>query len=400
MLNALYYPYADVTASNQLLLSSLYFDNIYVLEPNFFRAPHLGTSMNVPSSASMWPLVESEVVKPIGPDLLGLNTDFFGGPAVLDEDNVGLIKASIESDIKNQQLQEFTNERGIVAWEIPTGQQLFWNGLGILLELSNENVIHSIEIHADRADFYAEALGRSSFSLIPVKERVESRLRVPHSELEVRVPFLVAESLMITVSLLACKELGLVPITDSEIHHEFMMKKISNPLIRNTLRDGMQSLELGLSESALALKSMEIQLPNLAGLSAEKVLKLRERCKGSLKEFRVHMQKLRHSLEETIWSEEFEAELQKIIDTEIIPGTLELNASLTANAKDLGLKVMEDLAKLSPVPLLATLATGYPLELLLAASAGVVILKDYLEFLKKRGELKKNGLFFLVKLAG
>lgn len=38
-LNALSYPYADVTHSETLLLSALWFDNIYVLEPNFFRPP-------------------------------------------------------------------------------------------------------------------------------------------------------------------------------------------------------------------------------------------------------------------------------------------------------------------------------------------------------------------------
>ena len=38
-LNALYYPYADVMHSNDLLLSAIYFDNIYILEPNFFQTP-------------------------------------------------------------------------------------------------------------------------------------------------------------------------------------------------------------------------------------------------------------------------------------------------------------------------------------------------------------------------
>jgi hypothetical protein len=396
MLNAFYYPYADITHSEQLLLSSLYFDNIYVLEPNFFQPPHLKQLPNIPSSESMRLLVKEGIIKPVGPDILGINMHFGRGPSVLDEDNIELIKASICSDMANPQLQALAKEYGTVAWQIPNGQLLFWNGLGILLELSNEKNDYSMEILTERKEYYADLLRGANFPNIPVNQCVESRLRTSHSELDVRVPFLIAESLMITVSLLACVELGMVPITDSRIHHDFLCKKVSNPLIRDTLRNGMRSIELGISESSLALKTMEIQLPTIRQLTPEKVIELRQHCSDPLVRFRMHMRKLRHSLEESIWSNKFEEEIGKTIETEIIPCVQELKDAVASHAKEFGLKVVEDFTKLSPVPLLATIATAYPLEFLLAASAGIVVLKDYLQYLFKKGELKKNGLFFLI----
>jgi hypothetical protein len=398
LLNALYYPFADVIRSEDLLVNCLYFDTIYVLEPNFFQAPRSRAFTGVPSSQSMRSLTREKVVRPIGPDLLGLNTDFGSGPAIIDEENVALIKDSIRSDMADPQLQKLARDSGISAWEIPTGQQLFWNGLGILLELSNEQDDHSIEVHAGRHDFYSDLLSRANFNRVPVKERVETRVRTPHSELEVRVPFMLAESLMVTVCLLACAEFGLVPITDKRIHHEFLTRKISNPVIRTTLKDGMQSLDLALVESTLARKAIEFHLPRVSDLSAEKVLGLRDRCRDSLESFRIHMRKLRHSVEDNVWSSGFDGDVNRILDTEIAPSVAALKADLTTRAKEFGVKVWEDSVKFAPIPLLTTLTVGYPLELVLPASAGIVVLKDFIQYLVKRGELKKNGLFFLSQL--
>src|SRR4029077_3731627 len=115
-------------------------------------------------------------------------------------------------------------------------------------------------------------------------------------------------------------------------------------------------------------------------------------CEDSLERFRLYMGRLKYSLENEIWSPDFEHDVKKIIDTEILPAIQEIKDSLRGKAMEFGIKVIEDSAKLSPIPLLATLAVGLPIGWVLAASAGVVILKDFLEYQMKRQGLKKNGL--------
>lgn len=400
MLDALYYPYADVQRSDRLLLASLYFDNIYVLEPNFFGT-HQDATEAVPTDDAMRPLVRAGIVKPVGPALLGLNTNFFSeARAVLDASSAEVVRQSIAMDVRNPELQAIAQSSGMVAWQIPTGQQLFWNGLGILLELSNDDAEIPVEIYTERPQYYADLLAREQYANVVVSPRVTSRLRGRHHEVEVRVPFLVAESLMTTIALLACTELGLVPLTDDRLHHAFMSAKVRAGPIAGALREASDQLDLAVAESALAMRSVEIQLPRLEALTAERVVAIRSRCGKSLQRFRASMRKLRHAIEASAWSTGLEAAIEKIMDTEISPAVATLRTDLLSQRGALGVKVLEDVTKIAPLPLFANVITGCPVEFVLAASAGAVVLKDALSYRLRREQLKKNGLYFLIDFAG
>lgn len=399
MLDALYYPYADIAHSDKLLIYALYFDHIFVLEPNFFQYPTPGNSEIIPSSASMRPLISAGVIKPLGPELLGFNKYYQQGPPLLNDDNIGIINSSIITDLNDDCLTELMRDSGMSAWEIPNGQQLFWNGIGVLLELYNERKISDLTIHTDRDTYYQNLLKWHNYGDVPVKQYIESRVRTNYSELEVKVPALTAESLMITITLLACSEFGLVPITDGKLHHEYLSRKVQNNQTMKNVREVMRTLEPMVNETSLVMKTLNISLPNIGNITAEKVIEIRSACRVSLDHFRVYMQKLRHTIQYSPWSPDVEMELTKIIDTEITPAIFELKNKLQSNKKELGLQIAGDFAKISPLPLLATIATGCPIGIVLAASAGIVALKDYAEYLHKRGELQKNGLFYLLDLA-
>lgn len=398
-LNALYYPYADVTHSEQLLLSSLYFDNIYVLEPNFFQPPIARTEMQIPSSESMHALVKSGVVKPIGPHFLGINKSPFENHSILDQENIPLILESIRADLEDEELRALTERYGYTAWSIPSGQQLFWNGLGLLLETSKKQLAPRIEVFTDRVRYYRNFLDSLGYSNLQVHERTMSRMRIDSGDLEVQVPFLEAESLMVTVALLACSELNLYPLTDERIHHEFLCVKLSNPKTKSVVKDFIHTLHSSIKETELAIKGIQLYLPRLKELSAEKVLAIRKKCSNSLERYRISMGKLKHTIENNVWSPELYSEVNKIIDTEIKPAIAELEDTFITRAKEFEVKLVDDVIKLSPVPLLSTLALGFPLEWMLAASAGLIFLKDFMDYKIKKNAMKKNGLFFLLDIA-
>jgi hypothetical protein len=400
-LNALYYPYADVTHSEQLLLASIYFDNIYILEPNFFYPPSSSPHLRVPSSESMRPLITSGVVKPIGPDLLGLSRHFGPRHPVLDEDNIEILLNSITEDLQNEALKALTRDSGFTWWSIPTGQQLFWNGLGLLLSASKEGKGSRVQILTDRVDYYRGVLSSGGYQNVPVVGRTEYRVRtqLDGSDLEVYVPFLEAESLMVNIALLACSELNLCPITDARLHHQFLCSKLADPGTQQLVLDCRKALSLPLRESEVAMHTIKVNLPKLEGLTAEKVLRIRDKCGDSLERYRLYMGKLKHSLENEVWTDDFAAEVQKVLDTEISPAVRDLSDLLKTRAGEFGVKLLEDATKLTPLPLLVSLATGLPIEWMLGASAGLVFLKNFIENQVKRGTIKNNGLFFLLDIA-
>lgn len=388
LLQGMYYPYADLRPSQALLEACLYLDRVYILEPNFFHPPEgAHTADRVPSVPSMQPLLAAGLIEPIGPALLGM-ADSPSSQPVLDEDNLALLRSSISQDLADTELTRMTAEAGFVSWAIPTGQQLFWNGLGLLLERQDGKT----RIHTDRPDYYRGLLNKLGYGHHPVVQRD----RGGHPDLQVEVPFLEAESLMLTVALLASSELGLHPITDNEFHEAFLRRKLNRMLAQPELRDALRPIVPATREAELGLHTIRLNIPRLAELDAERVVKLRERCHDSLDEFRVHLRALSYKIQSEPWSAEFEQDCQRVVATEIQPALRKLRGDLGDKARSLGVRIAAATAKTAPLPLLATLATGLPPEVLLAAGAGVTALHELVTYLVERRSIQRNGLYFLL----
>jgi hypothetical protein len=396
-LNALYYPYADIRKSPEILTAALYFDNIYVFEPNFFRPPSSDEDDRVSGAMSVQPLVRAGVVKAIGPATLGLDASFGSPHRLLDDEGIDAVVKGIADDMRNPDLIALMHDSSYVSWDIPTGQQLFWNGLGLLLETSNGPNGSGMEVETERHEFYSRVISSAGYRQVPIKSRNLRRIRrqLLNTELTVRVPLLEAEALMINLALLACSEYDLCPIADEPLHYAFLCKKLAS----KKLGEHLGACHLDLKEFSLVENVIRLHLPRVEDLTAESVLGLRDKCKDSLERFRLYMGKLKYSLENEIWSPDFGHDVKKIVDTEVLPAVREIKDSLQSKAMEFGIKVIEDSAKLSPIPLLATLAVGLPIGWVLAASAGAIVLKDFLEFQMKRQDVKKNGLYFLLDVS-
>jgi hypothetical protein len=390
-LQALYYPYADVRSSQALLEACLYFDRVYILEPNFFRPPMDGNlaGERVPYEAGMAPLVEAGVIEPIGPALLGFSST---GRPLLDEDNLELVRASIEQDLADRQLTRLAVGKAPSSWTIPTGQQLFWNGLHLLLERPHSR----ISVLTERADYYRAWMRSKRYHVAQMEPPGERRWR-GSDELQVDVPWLEAESLIITVVLLACSELGLCPITDSPLHEEFLRQKLGRMYRDPGLRDAVRPLLPAIRESDIGLHSLSLAVPRIDVQDAATVLMIRRQCAESLERFRGHFRMLGYKVATQPWSPEFQDEITRLIRLEVEPALADLRDQLDQASKNLGLRLITNIAQAAPLPLVLTLATGVPPAIALAAGAGAAAVNSLAQYLLDRGPLQRHGLYFLLK---
>jgi hypothetical protein len=397
-LACMYFPYADPRPTPALLSAALLFDTIYFLELNFFRPPSSDGAGPRDSRLSQ-ELRDLRCFAEIGPDLLGFNSSVSPGRAVMDAGIRAEIQASISDDLNNEELRRLADDSGKVHWYLPNGQYLFWSGLGIIFDYlrnSQGELAPVPEILATRPKSYEEVLDAWGYGT-EIRSFEEARLRDPSGELMVRLPFLAAESLMMTVALHACREMGLVPFTDSALHQRFLTKKMSH--LASRFGDDADLLpDLSPAYSRVGTKLIELSLPRIENLTPARVLQLRDKCADQLSRFRQELLKMAAEIEVNAWEPAFERHLNRYVDANVRPALLDLENKLRDLRRDLGLVILEKSATTAPLPFLVSIFTGMPVEWVLPASVGVVSLKEVLSYLSNQSKLKRNGLSFLLTL--
>ena len=393
-LNGIYYPYADVQPSRSLLEACLYLDRIYILAPNFFRLPVEGAAIDVPSASSMAPLVSAGLVQPINPKAIGLVPHAYGSaPPLIDEYALAQIRSSITLDLSDEVLSRMTASKGLVSWWVPNGQFIFWNGLGFLLTRPDT----AARIYSGRPEYYSHYMPRVGVIAPAVVARSERRIRGNADILQVEVPFLEAESLMLNLVLHASSELGLFPITDDGFHAAFLRRKLERALAQPGMRESLQPLISASREGELGLHTVQLNIPRLRNLDADKVLSLRTSCESSLEAFRFHLRNLSYKLEADPYTASSEEEIRRLISTDIEPALRELRNQLEDKSRGLGVRLIMSAVKSAPLPLLLTLATGLPPAISLASGAAVSTVAEIASYAAERRPLRRNGLYFLLE---
>lgn len=399
-LACLYFPYADLQPSPSLLMAALLFDRIYFLEPNFFRPPEARLGERADSGGVPLLLQEIGIFREIGPDLMGFGKNFGLDKPIFDSTLRKEIRASIIADLNNPELNKLIAQYGKLYWRIPNGQFLFWNGLGLLFDIvQNQMNVPVPEILTSRPDYYGQLIERAGYKGA-VQSYEDARIRNVSEELMVRVPFIAAEALMVTVSLCACTEFELIPFTDNPLHHQYLQIKLGSLMEKMSSQTDTVSTTLskGIGYTQVGTKSIEVSLPAIENLTPEKVWSLRENCADELVRFRNEMIKLVYSIESNPWSAEYEHELEKVIETEVRPVVAELEGKIRSLKQKFGIELIEKALVTAPLPFLLNIFTGLPVEWILPASVGAVWLKQTLEYIQKRSELKQNGVSFLLNL--
>ena len=335
----------------------------------------------------------------IGPDLLGLGRHFGNDRPVIDRSLADQIRQSIKADLENQNFSLLAEAYGKRFWRIPNGQFLFWNGLGILFDFENTySDVGQIELFGQRRSYY-EPLIREAGYAIALHPFEESRVRSGRGEFVLRVPFIIAESLMLNVSLCACTEFNLIPFTDDPVHHQFLLNKLK---ARPTI-DASANPSFGyLSGHGLCCRSGEralrIGMPTLVGLTPEKVGELRSRCHDELQRFRSEIMRLIYTAECGVVEEKFDQTVAKIIESQIRPAVEDLRNKLSSLRAKFAVELIDKALTTAPLPLVLNVLGGLPLPAAFAASIGAVWMKQALDYTQRKGELRKSAVTLLLDL--
>ena len=215
----------------------------------------------------------------------------------------------------------------------------------------------------------------------------------------VTLPFEVGESLMINHAICASSRFALTPITDSEVHHEFLMLKLSrtkhNPLLASILKDYGYIKDIKTDLTAQNIISETV--PVLTGASIQEVLEFRDENKDSLKAFRVQMGKLAAEIQTNFWDSDFQKKIIDVVDSKVKPSIEDIKASAESTKEKLA-RIFKRGAEIAPLPIVASIAPGCIPELALALGAGVLALGEYLEYEKRRRIMRRNGFAYLLNM--
>jgi hypothetical protein len=400
-LSALYYPYADVRNPEALLHAALYFDEIFILQPNFFIPPkkslHPTRNRVIPAySTDTQVLIDEEIIKPIDQDFLGISSAWTPGFSnqVFDEENRKLLMASIIEDIRDPCLKKLTKNQGKLYWRFPNLQFIGLSALGLLFDVAKD-LKGNIQITYWAEKRMRESLGQYR-KFVDHQDSYESRLLFDQEM--VSVPYIVGESLMINISLLACSRLKLVPFTDNVLHHDFLSKKIHSLLEDKNLRStlNVDMIHRQCKAELLMKEVMNLELPRFKNIKAKDVIDIRKGHEEQLKRFRLHVKALSTLIGSSIWDERIQNDMGNIIDHDIKPSLLELKDSFRELKKRAGIQFVEKMATAAPLSLLTTVFIGLPVELALAAGVGISALSEALEYWRNKKALKYNGLSLLL----
>jgi hypothetical protein len=407
---ALYYPYADFRDPSFALRAALFYDELYFLQPGFFKAPRYVSNVQEIND-EMWfemgnelkPLYERKILRDVDSGLLGIRRYWMPGyeSQVVDLENRAILISNIRRDIEDKKLQLFSSKSQKLAWSFPNMQFIGIAAAGLLFDVS-ENVEWNFGLEYVTDSPHTAHLPYTNVATIVHPKNVEKRIsRSRWANESILVPFHVGEALMINVALLAATRLSATPLTDNLLHQQFLHQKIDSFLSQPDLHDWLAEHDFAKQArtSFLASEAIRIALPCVERLTAEKVIKIRSKCSDELHRFRIEMAKLAAEMEALPWHEKFDDEVSRIVDAQIQPAIVELENELKKLQRELGIRIVEKTIGAAPLSLATSLFMGLPIEIALAAGVGAGTLLQLLDYWHQKKSVKSNGIAYLLSLS-
>jgi hypothetical protein len=399
MPEALYYPYTRVKSEESLKAMILYFDKIYVISPN-------EASAGFDENSDFDILQSNGLIDSISPSELIQQYDRLLTKSVLGDltDHSFLQLSSIARYKTSQKQWEIYSEKVPSSLADRLLRKYF---VDIPNFYSGEQIAHFM-----REGPHREIEGTNLRELIKARHEIYAE-RTAHAEKldneyrefrHVTLPFEVGESLMINHAICAASRYALTPITDSEVHHRFLMLKLTggrlrngeqNPLLASILKDYgyIKDIKTDLTAQSIIKETV----PTLTNATVEELLEFRDENKESLRVFQVELGKLSSEIQTNFWDEEFKKQIIDIIDSKIKPSIEDLKCSVESTKEKLA-RIFKRGVEISPLPIFAYVVPGCDPQLALAISAGLIGLSEYLEYSKQSNVRKKNGFTYLFNL--
>ena len=155
-------------------------------------------------------------------------------------------------------------------------------------------------------------------------------------------------------------------------------------------------VQSGQLKPILAFECLRMAVPDVSPFSLEDILEFRRQANDELQQFRQYMDQIHFELEDRGVDALLRA--RHVVDAKIMPA---LN-DLAAKVGGLKLKISRDLLERlrdpkSYTPLLGTLIGEVPSHVAIVASLGLSGLGTALQYLETMREVKKNGVYYLLK---
>jgi hypothetical protein len=159
--------------------------------------------------------------------------------------------------------------------------------------------------------------------------------------------------------------------------------------------------------NVVGLNIVDAMLPDTAleKISFKSLVEFRDQESASLQHLRQLLDRLVTKVESELWSEEFENEMVRLIETEIIPEAEEARERIrSAYGKMFGGLIKRTAATMTPtltMSFLAGLSAGQTLTMSCAAMSGAlsIALPEIVDLWQEHKSQKKNSLSFLLQLA-
>lgn len=132
----------------------------------------------------------------------------------------------------------------------------------------------------------------------------------------VTLPFVLGESILVNLAMCACATLEVSPLTDERFHYLVLKTKYERAQRDRELREllATETIIQSATETALVREVMRTALPPVGDLPADKVLKLRDKFKNQLDDFRVEMAALVEEIQEQLWEPSFDARIKQVVN--------------------------------------------------------------------------------------
>ncbi len=370
-MKALYYPYATITSAETLKKSLLYFDNIYIIDPEKASAHTKSKSTH---TIEIQELIQTKIVKPISP--LKLITKY---------DSV--ISESVIADLNDQNFIKFCQSTGVDSWTISTAK---------VPSAIQDSTFRKYLVNFPQLYEAGIFVGEGPYPYPFLRERHHERRRRFEIYRDVEMPFEVGESIMINHALSASAEYRLALITDDLIHHQALIYKYNrlkdNKILKKILED--YGLIKDVKIAMTSKKILDLTLPSMEQVQLNKILDFKRKHRKELDRFRTHMGALTTELQGNFWDEDFESKVRDMVDAKIKPAVQEIEDASKSFGETLADRARGAL-RITGVPIILTALIGIPLPLILGAAAGIVTLDEYLDRYQKRRTREKNGVAYL-----
>jgi hypothetical protein len=380
MSDALYYPYMNIRNTESLKSMVLYFDKIHIINP---LMASIGSSYD---NSELNELEHNGVIRFLSPlDLLKNYDDIMTQSVMGDLTDPTFLSVCQQVDQRSWEIHTEKVPSGFLdasyrkyLVDIPN----FYQGQSAKYQL-REGPFHSIH---ENHEYYEN-----------IREINENRDRHFREYRQVTLPFPVGESIMINHALCASSFLNLIPITDDAVQHDFLMFKFNRMQKSNFLRKILKDYRFikNIKNDLTAVNVISETIPSLTGASITDLLEFRDENKDSLNRFKIEIGKLSSEIETSFWDADFHKKIIDAVDSKVKPSIEELNTSFEST-KERMVRIFKKGVEIAPLPIFASVVPGCNPEMVLAASAGIIALSEYLENTTKRNKAKrKNGFAYL-----